>query len=222
MFEDLNPEQRAAATHGGGPLLIVAGAGTGKTTTLAARVAWLIAERRRPPRADPAPHVQPPGRARDARPSRTDGGRRRHRPGMGRHLPRGGQPAPAAQRAGAGSLARFHGARPGRRRRRHEPPPRRAGVRGPGAPLPAQGDPRRRVLAGGERRGQARSGARTPLPLVRGRSRRHPRDLHRLPRAQAVPAGARLRRPPAVLEGAGSVTADGTTARRELRPCPRR
>jgi DNA helicase-2/ATP-dependent DNA helicase PcrA len=46
MFEDeLNPEQLAAATHGDGPLLIVAGAGTGKTTTLAARVAWLVAER---------------------------------------------------------------------------------------------------------------------------------------------------------------------------------
>jgi DNA helicase II / ATP-dependent DNA helicase PcrA len=45
MFEDLNPEQRGAATHGDGPLLIVAGAGTGKTTTLAARVAWLIGER---------------------------------------------------------------------------------------------------------------------------------------------------------------------------------
>jgi DNA helicase-2/ATP-dependent DNA helicase PcrA len=46
MFEDeLNPEQGAAATHGDGPLLIVAGAGTGKTTTLAARVAWLVAER---------------------------------------------------------------------------------------------------------------------------------------------------------------------------------
>jgi ATP-dependent DNA helicase UvrD/PcrA len=45
MFEDLNPEQRAAATHADGPLLIVAGAGTGKTTTLAARVAWLIDER---------------------------------------------------------------------------------------------------------------------------------------------------------------------------------
>ena len=46
MFEELNPEQQTAATHGDGPLLIVAGAGTGKTTTLAARVAWLIAERR--------------------------------------------------------------------------------------------------------------------------------------------------------------------------------
>jgi DNA helicase-2/ATP-dependent DNA helicase PcrA len=42
-LEGLNPEQRAAATHGGGPLLILAGAGTGKTTTLCARVAWLLA-----------------------------------------------------------------------------------------------------------------------------------------------------------------------------------
>jgi ATP-dependent DNA helicase UvrD/PcrA len=49
MFEDLNPEQREAATHGDGPLLIVAGAGTGKTTTLAARVSWLVTERAVPP-----------------------------------------------------------------------------------------------------------------------------------------------------------------------------
>ena len=41
-LDTLNAEQRAAATHPGGPLLVLAGAGTGKTTTLAARVAWLI------------------------------------------------------------------------------------------------------------------------------------------------------------------------------------
>lgn len=46
----LNPEQRAAATHDGGPLLILAGAGTGKTTTLSARVAWLIAQGTAPER----------------------------------------------------------------------------------------------------------------------------------------------------------------------------
>jgi DNA helicase II / ATP-dependent DNA helicase PcrA len=43
LLADLNPEQRAAAAHGDGPLLIVAGAGTGKTATLAHRVAHLIA-----------------------------------------------------------------------------------------------------------------------------------------------------------------------------------
>lgn len=39
----LNGPQRAAVTHGDGPLLVVAGAGTGKTKTLACRVAHLIA-----------------------------------------------------------------------------------------------------------------------------------------------------------------------------------
>src|SRR3954464_1219450 len=43
-LDEVNPEQRAAATHDGGPLLILAGAGTGKTTTLCARVAWLVSE----------------------------------------------------------------------------------------------------------------------------------------------------------------------------------
>ncbi|MGH9274529.1 MAG: ATP-dependent helicase, partial [Acidimicrobiales bacterium] len=41
MF-DLTDEQTCAATHAGGHLLIVAGAGTGKTTTLAARLAHLV------------------------------------------------------------------------------------------------------------------------------------------------------------------------------------
>lgn len=44
LLATLNPEQRAAAAHGDGPLLIVAGAGTGKTATLAHRVAYLIAQ----------------------------------------------------------------------------------------------------------------------------------------------------------------------------------
>jgi DNA helicase-2/ATP-dependent DNA helicase PcrA len=43
-LDGLNGSQRAAATHPGGPLLVLAGAGTGKTTTLCARVAWLLAE----------------------------------------------------------------------------------------------------------------------------------------------------------------------------------
>ncbi len=41
-LSELNPAQREAVTFGDGPLLIIAGAGTGKTKTLAARVAWLI------------------------------------------------------------------------------------------------------------------------------------------------------------------------------------
>jgi DNA helicase-2/ATP-dependent DNA helicase PcrA len=49
ILEGLNDEQRNAVTHGEGPLLIVAGAGTGKTAVLARRVAWLIATKRARP-----------------------------------------------------------------------------------------------------------------------------------------------------------------------------
>lgn len=39
---DLNPQQQAAVMHSGGPSVIIAGAGTGKTKTLVYRVAWLL------------------------------------------------------------------------------------------------------------------------------------------------------------------------------------
>ena len=41
-LDGLSRAQRAAVTHPGGPLLIVAGAGTGKTRTLTRRFAWLV------------------------------------------------------------------------------------------------------------------------------------------------------------------------------------
>ena len=41
-LEELNPRQLEAVTHGDGPLLVVAGAGSGKTRTLAYRVSYLI------------------------------------------------------------------------------------------------------------------------------------------------------------------------------------
>jgi len=42
ILKDLNPEQKKAVTHKTGPLLIVAGAGTGKTTVITRRLAHLV------------------------------------------------------------------------------------------------------------------------------------------------------------------------------------
>ncbi|HSW88978.1 MAG TPA: ATP-dependent DNA helicase, partial [Candidatus Saccharimonadales bacterium] len=42
----VNPEQQAAITHGEGPLLIIAGAGTGKTTVVTERIKYLILEKK--------------------------------------------------------------------------------------------------------------------------------------------------------------------------------
>ena len=93
------PSNGAAATHPGGPLLILAGAGTGKTTTLCARVAWLVAEGVAAG-AHPAADVHPPRGAGDAaaRARRWRAGRRAR---ARRDVPLGRAPLRAPARGGA-------------------------------------------------------------------------------------------------------------------------
>ena len=108
-LDQLNTPQRQAVTAGNGPLLVVAGAGSGKTRTLAFRVAYLIANGVLPERIllltftrraadqmlERAKSTVPTGSAKISRVWGVD-------------VPRHGQPAPANLRSPGGSFSRLH------------------------------------------------------------------------------------------------------------------
>ena len=70
----LDDDQQAVVDHPGGPLLVLAGPGTGKTTTLVEAVVERVERHGHDPRADPRAHLQPQGRRRAARPHRRPAG----------------------------------------------------------------------------------------------------------------------------------------------------
>ena len=115
LLDNLNPVQREAVTHPGGPLLIVAGAGSGKTRVLTSRIAWLIKDQGVSPFEILA--ITFTNKAADEMKRRVGGPRRPGGPDdVGVDVPLGLRAHPAAGGGPARLLVVVHDLRPGRRR----------------------------------------------------------------------------------------------------------
>ncbi len=206
-LDGLSPAQRAAASHAAGPLLLVGGAGSGKTRTLVARFAWLVEQ-------GEAPEAILALRALRARGRRAAARRRARDRAALRGACRHDGPCvlrAAAARAGARGRQRpLRGRRRARRpardaagadRRADDPPPRLprqpggAADRLPAPHRPSQGRAdrpgglravgrlaRRGGRRRGPRRGRPRARVRRDLPRARPHAGRGRRARQRRPR----------------------------------------
>ena len=213
VLATLNPAQRRAAAADDRPLLIVAGAGTGKTQTLAHRVAALIARGADPRRillltfSRRAAQEMTRRAARAAR-SRASAGRRRA--AVGGDVPRHRQPPAAPARAELGldpafTLLDREDAADLLDRLRHD-----RGLVAHRPPLPAQGDlPRDLLAAWSTPRSRCATCLETRFPVVPRMGGAAARAVRRLRRREDGARGARLRRSAALL-----VPPDDATPRR--------
>ena len=136
IFEGLNPEQRRAVEAVRGPVVILAGAGSGKTTTITRRIAWQVATGAFAAPRDPRRHLHRQGGGRDAGAAGAARGRRRPRA----DVPRQRAPAAALLRPRAGRGSAVEGV---------DAAPHRELAAAP-VPLPAGGGPRDRDRVGQE------------------------------------------------------------------------